>query len=404
MPDQVSATANEWNVLLVEDDPETCRQIKEFFSDELFDSRKLAFHEIREWEKAFKLIRERKADLVILDIYRGPATVGGERIGEHVLKRIVETGFVSVVIHTNLPEGLQTLTNQFVRLVPKTDGLAKLKEQILDLFEMHIPQMHRAIINHLDSTLRDYMWKFVQPNWEQFKPIANRPEFLRLIVQRLALTLAREGIEQMTEEVFGAGAVPAVTDPENVHPAEYYIKPSLGTDPLLGDIRVRRTDGNLEYLVVLWPSCDMVSTRKRFPKTERVLCARSTPLQVVGQLADWLSNPPSKGKKDNIRKMIQNATTPPGREGPPDRYHYLPGVWDIPHLVVDFQALEHLELSTVRGFSCVATLASPFAEALATRFGRYLGRPGTPDLDVDGIIKQLRLKAVGIPEGASNAL
>lgn len=384
--------ANEWNVLLVEDDPETCRQIEEFFSDELFDSRKLAFHVINDWEPAFRLIRERKADLVILDIYRGPASIGGERVGEQVLSRIIENGFVSVVLHTNLPEGLQGHTSQFVRLVPKTDGLPKLREEIQSLFNTRIPRMHRAVINRLDSILRDYMWKFVQPNWEQFQPIANKPEFLRLVVQRLAITLAREGIDEMTAEVFGTGAVPPVADPENVHPAEWYIKPPIGPDPQIGDIRVRESGSDKEYLVVLWPSCDMVSTKGRTPKAERLLCAKSTLLRVTTPLTGWISNATLKDK-ENIRRMTQSTLLPPEKEGSPERYHYLPGVWDIPHLIVDFQALEHLDLPTVRGFQCLATLASPFAEALGSRFTRYIGRIGTPDLDIETLIADLRQKA-----------
>lgn len=389
MPDEGSNPGTEWKVLLVEDEQETSRQIKEFFSDELFDARKLAFQVIGDWDEAFRLIQEKKADLVILDIYRGHATRGGERAGEEVLKRILESGFVPVVIHTNLPEGLESLANQFVQLVIKTDGLPKLKEQIQALFEMRIPQLNRAIINHLDSALRDYMWGFVQPNWEQFKHISNKPEFVRLIVQRLALTFAREGVENLTAEVFKGHVVSGGTDSEKVHPCEYYVKPPVGSDPLLGDIRVRETGENQQYLVVLWPSCDMVSSAGRIPKTERVLCAKATLLEAAPEITQWRAAP-SSTKEEAVGRIIKNDRKPPAGFGSAERYHYLPGVWDIPHLLIDFQALEHLELAIVKGFACLATLASPFAEALATRFGRYLGRPGTPDLDVETIIQGLR--------------
>ena len=390
MPNGTSNPGLAWRVLLVEDNEVTCRQIEEFFAGVQFDLRELAFERITTWEPAFTLIQERKVDLVILDIYRGEPTPGGERIGEEVLKRIMESGFVPVVIYTNLPEGLETLTNQFVRLVSKTDGgLSQLKEQIEDLFRMRIPQMHRAVINHLDSTLRDYMWKFVQPHWEQFGAIADKPEFLRLILQRLALTFAREGVEKLTAEGFQGHAASGSTDPEKVHPCEYYIKPPLGSGPLLGDIRVRETGDNREYLIVLWPSCDMVASGDRRPKTDRVLCAKATLLEHTSEMAQWRTSP-SSNKEEAVTRIIKNTRTLPAGAGSADRYHYLPGAWEIPHLVVDFQALEHVEIATVKELRCLATLASPFAEALATRFGRYLGRPGTPDLDVEMIIQSLR--------------
>jgi hypothetical protein len=233
------------------------------------------------------------------------------------------------------------------------------------------------------------MWGFVQPNWEQFKHISEKPEFVRLIMQRLALTFAREGVEKLTAQVFQGHAAAGGTDPDKVHPCEYYIKPSIGSDPLLGDIRIRGIAENAEYLVVLWPSCDMVSAGGRTPKTDRVLCAKATLLESAPEVAQWRVAP-SGTKEEAVSRIIRNDRKPPAGLGSAERYHYLPGVWDIPHLVIDFQALEHLELASVKELACLATLASPFAEALATRFGRYLGRPGTPDLNIETIFLSLR--------------
>src|SRR5712672_1908146 len=115
-----------WSVLLVEDDQNTVRQIREYFADRLFAGRKIALAPITDWDHAFGLIRERKADLAILDIYRGDAAQGGERVGERVLDDFQRSGFVPVVIHTNLPEGLENRRNEFVRLIAKTEGLGKL--------------------------------------------------------------------------------------------------------------------------------------------------------------------------------------------------------------------------------------------------------------------------------------
>ena len=171
-------------------------------------------------------------------------------------------------------------------------------------------------------------------------------------------------------------AAGAVVDADKVHPAEYYIKPPIGKDPLLGDIRIREDAGNTIYLVVLWPSCDMVSTAGREPKTDCVLCARAKPAKDAPEVVDWTSSP-SSNKQKSVEGLIKNM-----RDKSPDRYHFLPGVWDLPNLVVDFQDLEHVKLETIRGLRCLGTLASPFAEAVATRFQRYIGRVGTLDLDL----------------------
>ena len=42
------------------------------------------------------------------------------------------------------------------------------------------------------------------------------------------------------------------------------------------------------------------------------------------------------------------------------------------------------------GLERLASLDSPFAEALLARFTRYFGRLGTPDLDVAVLLQSLR--------------
>lgn len=320
MVEKANSPADAWNVLLVEDDETVRRQVREYLSGEFFASRRLKVTEISDLDQAFSLIHERKADLVILDIYRGAAQPGREQTGIRILDSIKNSGFVAVVIYTALPEGLEGQRSSFVRLVGKeAGGLERLKAEITELFELRIPQVHRAIINHLDRALCSYMWQFVQVHWDGFSSLVDKPEFLRLIVQRLAMAFAREGISRMIEEVYGIPSREQVTGGETVHPGEYYIKPPLGQDPMLGDIRLRGHDGDMEYLVVLWPSCDMVSTGGRKPKTQYVLCARSTLAKNASEVADWLASP-SNTREKKAERLVRNA-----RDESPERYHFLPG-------------------------------------------------------------------------------
>ena len=59
-------------------------------------------------------------------------------------------------------------------------------------------------------------------------------------------------------------------------------------------------------------------------------------------------------------------------------------------LVVDFQQLVTLPIAQMTSLRRLASLDSPFAEALLARFGHYFGRLGTPDLDLEVIISRLR--------------
>ena len=71
----------------------------------------------------------------------------------------------------------------------------------------------------------------------------------------------------------------------------------------------------------------------------------------------------------------------------PGRYHYVPAAWTVPDLIVDNQrvvSVPYDDLAT--HYEKVASLDSPFAEELVHRFARFIGRLGTPDLDLDAIV------------------
>ena len=70
------------------------------------------------------------------------------------------------------------------------------------------------MVSHVDRVLGSYMWDFVLANWDDFKGFAEKPEFLRLVVQRLAATLSREGVTTLMTDVFGAPGEAARSGPE----------------------------------------------------------------------------------------------------------------------------------------------------------------------------------------------
>jgi len=67
----------------------------------------------------------------------------------------------------------------------------------------------------------------------------------------------------------------------------------------------------------------------------------------------------------------------------------VPGTYFIPDLLVDFQSLKTTPPKEIEKLCVIASLDSPFAEALPSRFARYFGRLGTPDLDKQVVIKRL---------------
>lgn len=372
----VAVEVRAWQVLYVEDDPTMLRQVKEYLDGEAFGFGPVKCTGISSFDEALPLLRERKVDLIILDIYRGDTT-RSDRAGLDVLQMWRQTGFAPVIVHTALAEEIAGHGGVFVRVVPKeANSLEKLAAEMRDLFATNIPQIHRAIIEHVDASLRGYMWGFVGDRWSEMKRLATGGDFVRLLLRRLGVELTR-GLAPLISQLYpGTGVVDP--KPDKVHPVEYYIKPPVSDDPQLGDLR-RLVRGNVETLhAIVWPSCDLV-TRCGAQKVDKALAARVRPLTEFSEYKKWASQEsPSKSATSALHDLMKN-----NRQGEQsERYYFLPSAWDMPASVVDLADLEHVALAELNSAPCDATIASPFAESMAAQFVRYLARLGTPDLDL----------------------
>jgi CheY-like chemotaxis protein len=374
-----------WQVIHVEDDPDTLRQVKDYLEGERFDFGVFRLVGTGDFGEAIGLLKERRVDLLLLDVFRGDPGAG-ESAGTEVLTQWRATGFAPVILYTALPEAVTSEAGPFVRVVPKeAGGLRQLRDVVTEIFGTRIPQIHRAVVDHLDYALRDYMWDFVEAHWSEIEGLTEQPDFIRLLLTRLGLHFTRDA-SRLVNALY-PGAIASEPAPHTVHPVEYYVRPPIGPDPRLGDLRRVAIAGDEDVLVlVLWPSCDLVQ-RDRGSKVERALCARVKPLSAFPELQDWIAeSSPGKRLRDPLVALINNNR----RTGQAERYHFLPGAWEMPALVIDFGELEHLAVETLTAGRCEATVASPFAESISSRLLRYLGRLGTPDLDTDIVLDSLR--------------
>lgn len=386
MSDQSPAngTLKGWNVILIEDDDQMRNDVIEFFAGHTVAGRPVEITTFADFDAALKEVAERRADLIILDVFRGSALDRGDTAGLQVLEALQASGFVSVVLYTAHPEKVEDKRSPFVRLVGKdVGGIEKLGAEVESLFGTRVPQSFRAVVEHLDTVLKEYMWGFVAASWEQLEGISGSPEFLRVLIRRLAASMNSDRIDVLVRDVFGED--PGQIAPGKVHPAEYHIMPPLDPHSIrMGDIRVR-DDEAAEYLIVVWPTCDMVVTAERQPKTDRVLCVRAEPARTAEEIGPLsASSSPSKNLIKQAKATLQNK-----RGTSPDRYHFVPGLCNLPDLLVDFQKVEVLPFESCLGLKCESSLASPFAESVSSRFLNYIGRIGTPDLDLEFVLSRI---------------
>lgn len=396
----MSATATrpniKWNVALVDDDDEFRSQFIELASH---THPSLNIIPIGDFAKAKNLLDERRLDIAVLDLCRGRPEQS-DQPGIGVLQAWKGIGFCPVIIHSAIAESVMDQKNAFVRVIPR-EGADKLLEEITRLIDTKIPLIHRAIQEHISSSMREYMWGFVDKHWQQFEPVSMKPDFLRLILARLAEHFSRQGISALTSRFYPDHPQESTdnANEETIHPAHVYVVPPVGSQPMLGDIRRLAGAATEQLVVVLTPTCDFFQK-----KAEIVLCAEAVelanlphPKKPNGEYQEWASSPDDTKKLSGLRNLLGNK-----REGTQsERFYYLPGVFGLPHMVLDFQRLLTVPLEKLSSSPCLARIASPFAEAISAQFVRYVGRIGTPVLDIDSIVKGLR---TGLPKSENGSV
>ena len=388
------ADATTWQLLFVDDDAEVCRQVKEFLDGETIvapDDR-LRVETLTDFAAALDELEARRFDLLILDVRLGPHDeVREEEVGIMTLEAIRQRRFVPVVFYTGLPRLVRDMEMPLIRVVEKTQGLPLLLETVRSIFATRLPAVNRALIRHVEAVQRDYMWDFVAIHWEEFGDTPDRTALAYLLARRLAMSLSGPGIRQLAQNLGDPTGAAAVEG--RVHPMQYYVMPPVGPAPLAGDLYQGQIGGQTGHWVLLTPSCDLVTKRER---AEWVLLARCAPLAEQAEYQKWQAGlpQPSSTTDRKLRALLRDNR----QNGQPERFYFLPGALTLPDLIVDFQQLVTLPQGQMKSLERLASLDSPFAEALLARFARYFGRLGAPDLDLEVIVARLRSAAGGVAE------
>jgi len=377
---------NMWRVLLVEDDSETAGQVREWF-----DGLTVAEHHVFEvdhiasFDEAMGRLERARYDVVILDIYRGLARVGGDDAGRRLLQEIQARRFVPVIFYTALPKEVAHLTSPVIQVVAKGgEDLERLQAALIAFVESGLLQLARGFSVHVDQVFREYLWGFVPKHWDQFGPSPDKVSLAYVLCRRLAASLEQAHIGQLSTllglEMPHVDTAPGLLGIETCHPAQMYIVPPLDGLLRTGDILRKEEQEESTYWVVLTPTCDILLN-----KAENLILAKCLPLRAFREFSEWQEDP-TEAKEKKLRLLLRNRAKGHQR----DRHYYLPGVFEVPDLVVDFQRVEALSRERVEGYERIASLDSPFAEALAQRFIRYIGRIGTPSLDIEAALGSLQ--------------
>ncbi|MDQ6947394.1 MAG: hypothetical protein M3256_14275 [Actinomycetota bacterium] len=399
-----------WRILVVDDDRDIAEQTAESLrmvavsaAEETAD---VEFE--TDFDAALARLAEERFDLLVLDVRdqsrtgesQGPSAETGSEItdadvGLTIFANVRAHSFVPIIFFTALPNlvlGEDIAGAPFVAVVSKSaeNVTEELRDQVQAVFDSTLPAIHRALRDHVDQVVRDFMVGFVEEHWTDLTSPPRKGDLAHLLLRRLALSLADGG------GVLGGRLADESVElaPDCVHPMRYYIVPPVGswtTGDLITGPRIGSSSDTCWY-VMITPACDLVEAHR---KADYVVLVECVSLDTCREFTRFRETRPATGDKESragrdaeaqLRRLMQNNAA----SGQKERTMYLPAAWEVPDLLVDFQRLGSVAYDDLVTYRRVATLDSPYAESIVEKFGRYLGRLGTPDLDVEVPMTRLR--------------
>lgn len=331
-----------------------------------------------------ELVRFRP-DMVVLDLRDDSNDQGA---GNRSFEQIWAKWFCPVVVYTAAPELQEFGNNLLVATIQKgTDTDEEVRIRLRDF----IPEaeMIRGVHREFDTRVREALRDSAHYLGDQIGTGAHASDdaVLRRAVRRLV----------------AAGVDTGVSGNGRLEGWERFVIPPLGKHLLTADIL--QTSGAQwwkedTFRLVLTPSCDLVRHGGREPKAKNVLVAKC---QAMDELEAFPLKPEHKlknrEKKEKQRKRIKNMIS----EGIATSHIPIPRLrGHVPLMGANLKDLELLPWDRIRVDPCttegsfgpdtycrVASTDSPFREMVVWAYLRTTGRPGVPEIDIDGWVNHI---------------
>lgn len=364
-----------WTFLVVEDNDDIANQVIEAIPDFVDKPDSALGTRCNSFKEALGRLVNERFDVLILDLKDDSAKAIDEHdvsAGLEIFENLKKLRFSPVIFYTAHAHKVRDYATSFVRVVEKTEGLGKLREEVQKILATKLPMLSRRI----EEVQRSYMWDFIGEHWKEYDSQHQQADLAYLMARRLALLLqadARTLAHNISKDT--------VPDAQSltIHPMEVYVHPPVGETRQAGDIVQGDIKGDKTYWLVLTPSCDF---EERHPLNS-VLLARCAPLVDQQEFKNWAAQ--GEAVKGPLNSLIGDNR----QKAQPERFKFLPGTFFLPDLIADFQGLVTVTPDELKKLQVVASLDSPFAEAVLARFSRYFGRLGTPDIDKQIVLRRL---------------
>ncbi len=363
------------NVLYVEDNEEDRKQyerdLPKMFQNE---SVEVDIDTKSNFDEAFKAINNPhlRYDLIISDTYKGEHKNKDTAVFEIIDKYKSNGKFCPIIVYSSGECPAEFKPSKIVSWADKTND--DLQNRIREILKLGIPQLARQLHDEIDKAAGSYLWGFLENNLDKIvnetSPEINK--FLeRIIRKRAAIQIC--DLMPNNEKFVSV---------QSRYGLEYYIYPAFENEYYnLGDI-IRHKTNNEDFRVILTPHCLLYGTN---PKADYILTIQTESVNVI--LGEKLSNAKGDEEPNKKKKLSKWARSPAQTDKAPEgRHWYLPKFLDIPHLYCDFLKINSLEYTKVKEeYNRIATLTTPYAEALQECFSSFYGSVGIPNIETDSI-------------------
>lgn len=327
-----------------------------------------------------------RPDMVVLDIAEGqiPDEVD---TGNRSFEQIWDTWYCPIVVYTSY-EGRRAFSesDQVVEVIKGMGSDARVVAELQKF--VRVARMIRSVHEDFDGRIREALRDSVRTLRSQ----------IGIDDDDLVNSILRRAVRRLVAAQVDAGASEGGT----LEPWERFVIPPLGKHLLTADI-LRKGDAEWSmedaFRLVLTPSCDLVHWGSSPPKAAQVLVARCEPIGDLGTLElrpERCLN--SKGKKSQRRRLRDMV-----REGIAGPYVPIPRFRDhVPLMMANLKRLELIPWDRIQehtsateldngqeAFQRIASTDSPFREMVVWAYLQITGRPGVPEVDVDGWVDHI---------------
>ena len=369
---------NKINLLIVEDNTE---QIK-LYRDTIDDFNRMSNIEIKveisnNLKDGLEQIMNREGfDAAIIDLRLDSTDTEGS--GKQIIREIKGNLRFPIFVVTGYPGDLDedlSEENYFYRIYERTEDTHEVLKEITDIYKTGITRImgSRGII---EEKLVKIFWGNIAENMGYWKNGIIEEEKVEKILSRHILAYLTESLKLTEEGEF-----------EKCHPAEVYIIPPVKTYCFTGDIL--KNKNTEEYFLILTPACDMVLRKKKenvecetYTNAEKIILVKLIKFNQNSDVRAYIDDPNNKTKIKAVESYIKNKKK--------ERYYFLPSFGSqIPVLLIDFQDINGINPEDLNTYDRVASIHEPFLKDIIVKFTSYYARQGSPDLDIDIILKSL---------------